>query len=67
MTFEHARNEIRNLGLNISRKNSAGEYRITKHDAKRPEWSENIAYYTDDLDDAISTAKAMARELKPIK
>ena len=67
MTFEHARNEIRNLGLNISRKNSADEYRITKHDAKRPEWSEAIAYYTDDLDDAISTAKAMARELKPIK
>jgi hypothetical protein len=57
MTFNEARIIIRELGMTISRRPD-GEYRVNYRGACEP-----TAYYTQDLDDAVGTAKEMHRWL----
>lgn len=52
MTFEAARDAIRTIGCSLRLK--GGEYRVNFFGGK-----EETAYYTNDLSDAIETAKAM--------
>jgi hypothetical protein len=46
--------QIRSLGLSV-RKTDAGEFRVSRGD-------EASAYYADDLQDAVDTARAMASD-----
>jgi hypothetical protein len=58
MSAEEVRAWLAQHGMTI-RKNIEGEYRVNFKDGR-----EDTAYYTNDLQDAISTALAMARERK---
>jgi hypothetical protein len=57
-TLKEAKEVAKQLNMSIN-KTSAGDYRCSEHglDAKT---TEARSYYTDDLDDAIATMRAMA-------
>jgi hypothetical protein len=55
ITFQEAKSIARHLGL-ILRTVSSGDYRVNFRDG-----NETTAYYTDDLEDAVSAAVEMAR------
>lgn len=55
MTQAQAKALLRSLGFSMSRRD--GEYRIAPMDGT-PAQKEARAYYTDDMDDAIGTARA---------
>lgn len=65
MNLKQAKEVLRPLGLSINRK--WGEYRVAPLIAPDmpPKRAEAIAYYTNDLDDAVSTGIHIASELKP--
>jgi len=56
---------VRALGLAIRKNVDAGEYRIAPKGMSE-ERTEALAYYTNDRDDALGTAKQMAGTLKDI-
>ena len=56
MTPQEAKSIARHLGLTL-RKVRSGDYRVNLRDG-----SEMTAYYTDNLEDAVSTAVEMARK-----
>jgi len=56
MTLQQAKSIARHLGLTL-RKVRSGDYRVNFRDG-----SEMTAYYTDNLEDAVSTAVEMARK-----
>src|SRR5262245_21726669 len=55
MTLQEAKSIVRHLGLTL-RKVRSGSYRVNFHNE-----NEGTAYYTDNLDEAVHTAAAMAR------
>ena len=55
-TMQSARAELAGMGMTIRK--TDGEYRVTFKDMPRDE-AEDAAYYTDYMDDAMSTAKSM--------
>jgi hypothetical protein len=55
MTIKEAKARIRPLGLVLRNDIEAGEYRVNYRGGR-----EATAYYTNDLDDAVNTAQAMA-------
>ena len=55
ITLQEAKSVARHLGLTL-RKVRSGDYRVNFRDG-----NENMAYYTDDLEDAVSAAVEMAR------
>src|SRR5262245_33333794 len=55
MTLQEAKSIVRHLGLTL-RKVRSGSYRVNFHNG-----NEGTAYYTDNLDEAVHTAAAMAR------
>jgi hypothetical protein len=56
MTLQEAKAIARHLGLTL-RKVRSGDYRVSFRDG-----DETTAYYTDNLEDAINAAVAMARK-----
>jgi hypothetical protein len=54
MTLKQAKAVAKALDITISGKNASGEYRVNFVNGK-----EATAYYTNDLEDAVGTAKAM--------
>ena len=56
MTLQQAKSIARHLGLTL-RKVRSGDYRVNFRDG-----NETTAYYTDDLEDAVSAAVEMARK-----
>lgn len=56
MTIREAQAIARSLGVTISRTSTPGEFRVNVRGG-----SEATAYYTDDIQDALDTARAMAR------
>src|SRR5262245_62318389 len=56
MTLQEAKSIARHLGLTV-RQVRSGDYRVNFRDG-----NETTAYYTNDLEDAVSTAVAMARK-----
>jgi hypothetical protein len=56
MTLQEAKSIARHLGLTL-RKVRSGDYRVNFRDG-----NETTAYYTDDLEDAVSAAVEMARK-----
>ena len=56
MTLQEAKSIARHLGLTL-RKVRSGDYRVKFRDG-----NETTAYYTNDLEDAVSTAVEMARK-----
>ena len=56
MTLQEAKSIARHLGFTL-RKVRSGDYRVSCRDG-----NETTAYYTDDLEDAVSTAVNMARK-----
>ena len=56
MTLQEAKSIARHLGL-ILRTMRSGDYRVNFRDG-----NETTAYYTDDLEDAVSAAVEMARK-----
>ena len=56
MTLQEAKSIARHLGLTLRLLHS-GKYRVNFRDG-----NETTAYYTDDLEDAVNTAVAMARK-----
>jgi hypothetical protein len=56
MTLQEAKSIARHLGLTL-RKLRSGDYRVNFRDG-----NETTAYYTDNLEDAVRTAVAMARK-----
>lgn len=61
LTFKYAKSVVRGYGLTI-RKTQAGDYRISIYRPNNPSLCERLAYYTDDLEDAMLTARAMSEE-----
>lgn len=53
MTLATARSILRNLGITLAKRD--GEYRVNFTNGL-----EATAYYTDDIDDAVGTGRAMA-------
>jgi hypothetical protein len=60
MTILQTLTAIREMGLSARHKD--GEYRITIKGNYSPRIKESIAYYTNDSEDAIGTAKCIAKE-----
>jgi hypothetical protein len=71
MTLKHARTIAHTLDMTI--RHLDGEYRVAPRVGARSCWvasygvmtadrAEKLAYYTNDLDDAVATARQMARE-----
>jgi hypothetical protein len=58
MTLQEAKSIARHLGLTL-RQVRSGDYRVNFR-----EGNETTAYYTNDLEDAVSTAVEMARKRK---
>lgn len=62
LTLKDAKQELARWNMTIN-KQQTGEYRVTFSDRvegyESRERREAVAYYADDLDDAIGTAKAM--------
>jgi hypothetical protein len=58
MTLQEAKSIARHLGLTL-RTVRSGNYRVNFRDG-----NETTAYYTDDLEDAVSAAVEMARALR---
>jgi hypothetical protein len=58
MTLQEAKSIARHLGLTL-RKVRSGDYRVNFRDG-----NETTAYYTNDLEDAVSAAVEMARKRK---
>jgi hypothetical protein len=56
MTLQEAKSIARHLGLTL-RKVRSGDYRVSSRDG-----DETIAYYTQNLEDAINAAVEMARK-----
>ena len=56
MTLQEAKSIARHLGLTL-RQLRSGKYRVNFRDG-----NESTAHYTDNLDDAVNTAVAMARK-----
>jgi hypothetical protein len=56
MTLQEAKSIARHLGLTV-RQVRSGDYRVNFRDG-----NETTAYYTNDLEDAVSTAVEMARK-----
>ena len=56
MTLQEAKSIARHVGLTL-RKVRSGDYRVNFRDG-----NETTAYYTDDLEDAVSAAVEMARK-----
>lgn len=56
MTLQEAKSIARHLGFTL-RKVRSGDYRVSFRDGNG-----TTAYYTDDLEDAVSTAVDMARK-----
>ena len=56
MTLPEAKSIARHLGLTL-RKVRSGDYRVNFRDG-----NESTAYYTEDLEDAVSAAVEMARK-----
>jgi len=56
MTLPKAKSVARHLGFTL-RQLRSGKYRVNFRDG-----NESTAYYTDDLEDAVNTAIAMARK-----
>ena len=56
MTLQEAKSIARHLGLTV-RKVRSGDYRVSFRDGNG-----TTAYYTDNLEDAVSTAVEMARK-----
>ena len=56
MTLQEAKSIARHLGLTL-RKVRSGDYRVSSRDG-----DETTAYYTRNLEDAVSTAVEMARK-----
>lgn len=56
LTLAAAKVELRSLGMTIN-KNQFDEYRVN---FSGPEGTEANAYYTNDLDDAVKSGRAMA-------
>jgi hypothetical protein len=56
MTLQEAKSIARHLGLTL-RLLRSGKYRVNFRDG-----NETTAYYTDDLEDAVSTAVEVARK-----
>jgi len=56
MTLQEAKSIARHLGLTL-RLLRSGKYRVNFRDG-----NETTAYYTDNLEDAVSTAVAMSRK-----
>lgn len=63
MNLKQAKEVLRPLGLSINRK--WGEYRVAPlvTPTMPPKKSEDWAYYTTDLDDAVSTGRHMGMKL----
>lgn len=57
MTLQDAKLAVRGLGFSLTKRD--GEYRLAPY-AGSPAEREAKAYYTNDLDDAIGTALALA-------
>lgn len=67
ISLKQARLELFPFGMIISKRD--GEFRVSfriRHDGGKPEMTnarqEKLAYYTQDIDDAVSTGKVMARD-----
>ena len=60
--FQVERIKVIALGGKLTRND--GEYRVTIAANNSKDYQEAIAYYTDDLDDAIATFHCMMREAK---
>lgn len=56
MTLKQATDTVRSLGLSLSKRD--GEYRV------RIPGNPDADYFTDDMEDAVSTAAAMARDAR---
>ena len=56
MTFQKAKSIARHVGLTL-RQLRSGNYRVNFRDG-----NESTAYYTDNLEDAVNAAVAMARK-----
>jgi len=56
MTLQEAKSIARHLGLTL-RKVRSGDYRVSSRDG-----DETIAYYTENLEDAVNAAVEMARK-----
>jgi hypothetical protein len=56
MTLQEAKSIARHLGLTL-RKVRSGDYRVSSRDG-----DETIAYYTQNLEDAVNAAVEMARK-----
>ena len=56
MTLQEAKYIARHLGFTL-RKVRSGDYRVNLHDG-----NEIMAYYTNDLEDAVNAAVEMARK-----
>lgn len=61
-TFNTARGILRELGVTIRPRDSAGEYRVNFCNG-----GEATAYYTSDLDDAVGTGVAMVAHLAAVE
>lgn len=59
MTLAVAKQEVAKLGLTLVKNNEYGEYIVKPRGATK---DHPHAYFTNDLDDAVGTARAMARE-----
>lgn len=60
MTQSQAFAQIRALGLSVKKTGEGNEIRVTVKSGN-PDTDEAVAYYTDDLEDAVSTAADIAR------
>lgn len=58
MTFKQAKAELRKVGISIC-KIERVEFRVVPFGIPN---SEQLAYYTTDLDDAVATGKLMSQE-----
>lgn len=59
ITFKAAQRELREAGVTLARTAVPGEFRVAL--AGRPARTAH-GYYTDDLQDAVGTGRAMAKE-----
>ena len=68
-TFQEIRKELRSLGMNITKTGWGSELRVVPECYKmaQHEKREAVAYYTDDLQDALDTGKRMSKELGYVK
>lgn len=59
MTLAQAKAACKAVGMSLRKRD--GEYRVTLRNVD-PQLAERIAYYTNDISDAVATAVAMSRE-----